>query len=97
MQTVVRKCMWAGVRLGLQILRVCLWWTGRFDSDSLPPIPRTLGIMSRTRKLKPFRAAKEVKRRARLLMGAPPPVRREESPKLKPTKHKKRELLEENE
>ncbi|HLY61974.1 MAG TPA: hypothetical protein VKV95_14620 [Terriglobia bacterium] len=53
--------------------------------------------MSRTRKLKPFRAAKEVKRRARLLIGAPPPVRREESPKVKPSKHKKRELLEENE
>src|SRR5207249_3362654 len=31
------KCMRAGVRQGLQILRVCLWWTGRFDSDSLPP------------------------------------------------------------
>src|SRR5579859_5434246 len=37
MQTGGRKCMWAGVRLGLQILRVLLWWTGRFDSDSLPP------------------------------------------------------------
>jgi hypothetical protein len=49
--------------------------------------------MSRTRKLKPFRASKEVKRRARILIGAPPPVRREESPKRKPPKHKKRELL----
>jgi len=29
--------MWAGVRPGLQILWVCFWWTGRFDSDSLPP------------------------------------------------------------
>ena len=29
--------MRAGVRPGLQILRVCLWWTGRFDSDALPP------------------------------------------------------------
>jgi hypothetical protein len=48
--------------------------------------------MSRTRKLKPFRASKEVKRRARILIGAPPPVRREESPKRKPPKHKKREL-----
>jgi hypothetical protein len=53
--------------------------------------------MSRTRKRKPFRAAKEVKRRARLLIGAPPPVRREESPKLKPPKHKKLELLQEKE
>ena len=33
-----RKCMRAGVRPGLQILRVYLWWTGRFDSDTLPPI-----------------------------------------------------------
>ena len=32
-----RKCMRAGVRPGLQILRVCPWWTGRFDSDTLPP------------------------------------------------------------
>ena len=30
--------MRAGVRPGLQILRVCLWWTGRFDSDTLPPV-----------------------------------------------------------
>ncbi len=33
----MRKCMRAGVRPGLQILWVCLWWTGRFDSDTLPP------------------------------------------------------------
>ena len=30
--------MRAGVRPGLQILRVCLWWTGRSDSDTLPPV-----------------------------------------------------------
>lgn len=88
--------MWAGVRLGLQILRVCLWWTGRFDSDSLPP-HSLVDNMARKRKLKPFRAAKEVKRRARLIVGATPPVRREESPKLKPPKHKKRELIAEKE
>src|SRR5579864_8072366 len=35
--------------------------------------------MARKQKPKPLRAAKEVKRRARLLVGAPPPVRREES------------------
>jgi len=29
--------MWAGVRPGLQILWICLWWIGRFDSDTLPP------------------------------------------------------------
>jgi hypothetical protein len=33
----MRKCMRAGVRPGLQILWVCLWRTGRFDSDTLPP------------------------------------------------------------
>ena len=49
-------------------------------------------LMPSRRKLKPFRATKEVKRRARLLVGAVPPVRREESPKFKPPKHKKREL-----
>jgi hypothetical protein len=49
-------------------------------------------LMARRRKLKPFRATKEVKRRARLLVGSVPPVRREESPKLKPPKHKKRDL-----
>ena len=86
--------MWAGVRLGLQILRVCLWWTGRFDSDSLPQdFWRLDGGVARKKKLKPFRAAKEVKRRARLLVGSIPSVRCEESPKLKPPKHKKRELL----
>ncbi|MHB8656289.1 MAG: hypothetical protein ACYDA9_20725 [Terriglobia bacterium] len=53
--------------------------------------------MAGRRKPKPFRAAKEVKRRARLLFGAPPPVRREESPKLKPPKHQKRELDREKE
>jgi|GEM_PF-2381937 hypothetical protein len=34
--------MRAGVRPGLQILRVCLWWTGRFDSDTLPPKPSAI-------------------------------------------------------
>jgi len=33
----MRKCMRAGVRPGLQILWACLWWAGRFDSDTLPP------------------------------------------------------------
>jgi len=51
--------------------------------------------MARRRKLKPFRATTEVKRRARLQVGPVPPVRREESPKLKPTKHKKRDLQQE--
>jgi hypothetical protein len=37
--------MRAGVRPGLQILWVCLRWTGRFDSDSLPPeIGRGRGV-----------------------------------------------------
>jgi hypothetical protein len=43
------------------------------------------------RKPKPFRAAKEVRRLARLRVGAPPPARREESAKGKPPKHKKRQ------
>src|SRR5712692_5850960 len=30
--------MRAGVRLGLQSLWICLWWIGRFDSDTLPPV-----------------------------------------------------------
>jgi len=52
--------------------------------------------MASRRKPKPFRATKEVKRRARLVVGSVPPVRREESPKIKPPKHKKRELHQES-
>jgi hypothetical protein len=44
------------------------------------------------RKPKPFRADREVKRRARLTIGTPPAARRHESSKHKPPKHKKREL-----
>ena len=43
-------------------------------------------------KPKPFTAEKEVKRRARLTVGTPPPSKRHESPKRKPPKHKKRDL-----
>jgi hypothetical protein len=43
-------------------------------------------------KPEPFRAEKEVKRRARLAVGVPPASVRYESPKRKPPKHKKREL-----
>jgi hypothetical protein len=43
-------------------------------------------------KQKPFRASKEVKRRARAEIGPPPPTRRHESRKHKPAKHKRREL-----
>lgn len=46
------------------------------------------------RKPKPFRATKEVRRLARLTVGAPPAERRHESPKNKPPKHKKREVEE---
>jgi len=53
--------------------------------------------MASRRKLKPFRASKEVKRRARIIVGTPPPVRREEAPKLKSPKHKKRDLQREAE
>lgn len=48
--------------------------------------------MPTRRKLKPFRATKEVKRRARILVGTPPPVRREAAPNRKSPKHKKRDL-----
>jgi hypothetical protein len=44
-----------------------------------------------TRKPKPFRATKEVKRQARLRVGSPPPARLHESRKRKSPKHKKRE------
>ena len=44
------------------------------------------------RKQKPFRATKEVKRRARREIGSPPPSQRHESRKHKPPKHKKQEL-----
>ena len=45
-----------------------------------------------SRRAKPFRASKEVKRRARAELGAPPPTQRHESRKHKPPKHKKQEL-----
>ncbi len=51
-----------------------------------------LAQMARGRKPKPFRASKEVRRQARIRVGSPPPVRRHESPKRKPPKHKKREI-----
>jgi len=44
------------------------------------------------RKRDTFRAAKEVKRLARVRLGSPPPVQREESHKRKRPKHKKREV-----
>jgi hypothetical protein len=43
-------------------------------------------------KPKPFRASKEVKRRARVELGSPPPTQRHESRKHKPPKHKKQQL-----
>jgi hypothetical protein len=45
----------------------------------------------KTRKPKPFRATKEVKRQARLLVGSPPPAQLHKSRKHKSPKHKKRE------
>ncbi len=41
-------------------------------------------------KKEPFHAWKEVKRQAREQVGTPPPTKREESPRNKPLKHKKR-------
>ncbi len=102
--------MRAGVRPGLQILWVCLWWTGRFDSDTLPPTlsafqglrespiraGKMCALMSPRKppKREPFRAWKEVKRQARERIGTPPPTKREETARGKPPKHKKRELEE---
>ena len=43
-------------------------------------------------KPKPFRAGKEVKRRARLALGTPPAAQRHETRKRKPPKHKKRDI-----
>jgi hypothetical protein len=43
-----------------------------------------------TRKPKPFRATKEVKRQARLRVGSPPPAQLHASRKRKSPKHKKR-------
>jgi hypothetical protein len=45
------------------------------------------------RKQKPFRASKEVKRRARREIGSPAATRRHESRKYKPPKYKKQESL----
>ena len=111
--------MRAGVRPGLQILRILLSGIGRFDSDTLPPNPsrraglgrlvawreapvrellRSLcqcrgrgSLMSprKPRTIKPFSAAKEVKRQARAKIGAPPPTKLHETHKRKPPKHKK--------
>ena len=50
--------------------------------------------MSSRKARKAFRATKEVRRLARLTVGAPPAERRHESPKDKPPKHKKREAEE---
>lgn len=82
--------MRAGVRPGLQILWVPLCGTGRFDSDTLPPTIR----MSPRRRGKPkaFQATKEVRRLARLRVGSPPPVQKQESRKEKSPKHRKRAL-----
>ena len=48
--------------------------------------------MRKPPKPQPFRASKEAKRRARLLVGSPPPSRRQEADKHKPLKHPKRTL-----
>jgi hypothetical protein len=45
-------------------------------------------------KKEPFHGWKEVKRQARERVGTPPPTRREESPRNKPPKHKKRAIEE---
>jgi hypothetical protein len=49
---------------------------------------------SKPPKKEPFKGWKEVKRQARERVGAPPPTRREEDPRHKPPKHRKREIEE---
>jgi hypothetical protein len=51
--------------------------------------------MAKRRKPKPFSAAKEVKRRARLAVGTPPPSQVQPDAKRKPPKHKKKEFEQE--
>jgi hypothetical protein len=51
--------------------------------------------MAKRRKPKPFSAAKEVKRLARLRVGTPPPSQVQPDEKRKPAKHKKKELEQE--
>jgi len=48
--------------------------------------------MRKPRKPEPFRASKEVKRRARAVVGAPPPSKVKPSAKRKAAKHKKKEI-----
>jgi hypothetical protein len=45
-------------------------------------------------KKKLFSASKEIKRQARERVGSPPPTKRQESPRHKPPKHRKRGLEE---
>jgi hypothetical protein len=52
---------------------------------------------SKPPKKESFKGWKEVKRQARERAGTPPPTRREESPRNKPPKHKKRSIEEEKE
>ncbi|PYV12172.1 MAG: hypothetical protein DMG23_01995, partial [Acidobacteria bacterium] len=67
----------------------------RFRHTSAKFILR-LRQMARSRKPKPFRASKEVKRQARLRVGSPPPGRVHETRERKPPKHKKRRLEQES-
>jgi hypothetical protein len=52
---------------------------------------------SKPPKKEPFKGWKEVKRQARERAGQPLPTRREENPRDKPPKHKKRVVEEEQE
>ena len=51
--------------------------------------------MAKRRKPKPFSATKEVKRRARLTVGTPPPEQVQPEETRKPPKHKKKEIEQE--
>jgi hypothetical protein len=65
--------------------------SANFPHDGFARSNELFSMSSRKpRKLKPFRATKEVKRRARIEIGSPPPVQRHQDRKRKPPKHKKR-------
>jgi len=94
--------MRAGVRPGLQILRVCLWWTGRFDSDTLPPTSSPRALENQEMMLDESTRAEEVPSQqgnqtagtARARISATDPTSRK--PQAQAPQHKQQELEEDN-
>ena len=63
----------------------------RLTKRNVSDFGREQVLMRKPRKPKAFRASKEVKRRARLRVGSPPPSRWQEGQKHRSPKHQKRE------